>query len=84
MLLNTEFDMILPVPFEVTEAIGLPPPDWWNELPLAEKQLRLRLLEAKPGRNDSCICGSGKKFKKCCSNNIASFTQCVSLAGMNR
>lgn len=19
-----------------------------------------------PGRNDPCICGSGKKFKKCC------------------
>jgi SEC-C motif-containing protein len=19
-----------------------------------------------PGRNDSCLCGSGKKFKKCC------------------
>jgi len=22
----------------------------------------------KPGRNDPCICGSGKKFKHCCSN----------------
>ncbi|MGZ8243495.1 SEC-C metal-binding domain-containing protein [Methylomagnum sp.] len=22
----------------------------------------------KIGRNDSCPCGSGKKFKKCCSN----------------
>ena len=22
--------------------------------------------EAKPGRNDPCSCGSGKKFKKCC------------------
>lgn len=21
---------------------------------------------AKPGRNDNCPCGSGKKFKKCC------------------
>ena len=21
---------------------------------------------AKPGRNDLCQCGSGKKFKKCC------------------
>ena len=21
------------------------------------------------GRNDKCICGSGKKFKKCCINN---------------
>jgi len=21
---------------------------------------------AKTGRNDPCVCGSGKKFKKCC------------------
>lgn len=24
--------------------------------------------EPKPGRNDSCPCGSGKKYKKCCLN----------------
>lgn len=24
--------------------------------------------EAKPGRNDTCSCGSGKKYKNCCSN----------------
>lgn len=23
----------------------------------------------KPGRNEKCACGSGKKFKKCCGNN---------------
>ena len=23
--------------------------------------------EIKIGRNDSCICGSGKKYKKCCA-----------------
>ena len=23
----------------------------------------------KIGRNDPCICGSGKKFKKCCGKN---------------
>jgi len=22
--------------------------------------------QPKPGRNDACICGSGKKYKKCC------------------
>lgn len=22
----------------------------------------------KVGRNDPCVCGSGKKFKKCCGN----------------
>ena len=26
----------------------------------------LRLSAPKPGRNDPCPCGSGKKFKKCC------------------
>ena len=24
---------------------------------------------AKPGRNDPCPCGSGKKYKKCCLTN---------------
>lgn len=24
----------------------------------------------KPGRNDLCICGSGKKYKKCCGGKI--------------
>ncbi|MEO8682009.1 MAG: SEC-C metal-binding domain-containing protein [Vicinamibacterales bacterium] len=23
-------------------------------------------MTSKPGRNDNCPCGSGKKFKKCC------------------
>ncbi len=26
-------------------------------------------LEHKPGRNDPCPCGSGKKYKKCCGRN---------------
>lgn len=30
-----------------------------------EKQYSIRRLQ-KPGRNDRCPCGSGKKFKKCC------------------
>ncbi len=25
--------------------------------------------EKKPGRNDPCPCGSGKKYKKCCGRN---------------
>ncbi len=24
--------------------------------------------DAKPGRNDPCSCGSGKKYKKCCGS----------------
>ncbi len=26
-----------------------------------------------PGRNDSCRCGSGRKFKMCCGNAAAKF-----------
>ena len=26
----------------------------------------------KPGRNDPCPCGSGKKYKKCCGQNESS------------
>lgn len=25
----------------------------------------------KPGRNDTCPCGSGRKYKKCCESNTA-------------
>ncbi|MGB2566729.1 MAG: SEC-C metal-binding domain-containing protein [Porticoccaceae bacterium] len=24
----------------------------------------------KTGRNDPCICGNGRKFKKCCGRNV--------------
>jgi len=27
-------------------------------------------VEATPGRNDPCPCGSGKKFKKCHGANV--------------
>ena len=27
---------------------------------------------AKPGRNDQCPCGSGRKFKKCCEGKTES------------
>lgn len=30
---------------------------------------RLVPLNKEPGRNDSCPCGSGKKYKKCCLLN---------------
>ena len=26
--------------------------------------------ERKPGRNEPCPCGSGKKYKKCCGKNV--------------
>ncbi len=32
----------------------------------SEKQEQVLTYEMKPGRNDPCPCGSGKKYKKCC------------------
>jgi len=31
-----------------------------------EKQAPIQRKEPKIGRNDLCVCGSGKKYKKCC------------------
>ena len=41
----------------------------WAETPGALVWLktgRTVLAEARPGRNEACPCGSGKKYKKCC------------------
>lgn len=38
------------------------------EEPRSEKQQPI-FVGAKPGRNDNCPCGSGKKYKKCCGLN---------------
>ena len=38
--------------------------DLSGELALAEREARAQWLEA--GRNDSCPCGSGRKYKHCC------------------
>ncbi|MFV8836425.1 SEC-C metal-binding domain-containing protein [Aquisalimonas sp. APHAB1-3] len=39
----------------------------WNVMPLPGNHLRPQPLP-EPGRNDPCLCGSGRKFKKCCAN----------------
>jgi hypothetical protein len=49
----------------------------WLEGPWEPDEKMERLIEAEPpfmpalgqklpGRNEPCLCGSGKKFKKCC------------------
>ncbi|MDO3377953.1 SEC-C metal-binding domain-containing protein [Geoalkalibacter halelectricus] len=38
----------------------------WNALPLPGNEFRPQPLD-KPERNDPCPCGSGLKYKKCCS-----------------
>lgn len=42
--------------------------DEMAEEPRSEKQQPI-LVGIKPGRNDNCPCGSGKKYKKCCGIN---------------
>ncbi len=62
-----------PKPNRLTEffaSAGLPPkPDLFDE-PFAAPAIDLPpvpyVAPPKPGRNDPCPCGSGKKFKKCC------------------
>jgi tetratricopeptide (TPR) repeat protein len=38
----------------------------WNAMPLPGNGLQPRPLP-EPGRNDPCICGSGRKYKRCCA-----------------
>jgi uncharacterized protein len=39
--------------------------DLWQQL---GPRVETVYAEARPGRNDPCLCGSGKKYKKCCGN----------------
>jgi uncharacterized protein len=47
--------------FAKSRAPGLP-----QGFPLAANMSAAPIVGTKVGRNDSCPCGSGKKFKKCC------------------
>jgi len=38
----------------------------------------------KPGRNDPCICGSGKKFKHCCEGKVAKGVATPTAAELNQ
>lgn len=63
-------------PFEVAQWLEGP----WEHEPVLEKLLaedrdQPRVVQmprgtGKPGRNDPCPCGSGKKFKRCCIDSI--------------
>ena len=37
-----------------------------TDLEILLNPLKTRVAEKKVGRNESCPCGSGKKYKKCC------------------
>ena len=63
-------------PFEVAQWLEGP----WEHEPVIEQLLaddsdRPRIVQMphgahKPGRNDPCPCGSGKKFKRCCIDSM--------------
>lgn len=40
------------------------------ELYWEQKKSRTVVKEKRPGRNDPCPCGSGKKYKKCCGQGV--------------
>jgi SWIM/SEC-C metal-binding protein len=37
-----------------------------KDLDILLNPVKTKVAEKKVGRNEPCICGSGKKFKKCC------------------
>ena len=37
--------------------------------PSEQEHKKQKKKEKKPGRNDPCSCGSGKKYKNCCGKN---------------
>jgi len=41
-------------------------PEDVTDLELLQNRPKPREASPKPGRNDPCPCGSGKKYKKCC------------------
>lgn len=53
----------LPLRNKIAEMVGDEAMAYFNNQMQANETVR---VEAKPGRNDPCPCGSGKKYKKCC------------------
>lgn len=51
--------------------------EWQHEPPMEEllakdsqRKIVRSMTGALPGRNDKCVCGSGKKFKRCCLDRV--------------
>jgi uncharacterized protein len=44
---------------------------YWRTKVMGSKGANLRARKLRPGRNDPCPCGSGRKFKKCCAAGSA-------------
>lgn len=70
-LIYSGADQLSSISWEFLEFENIPPEDIERLKIKAEKIRELRVNRAKTdfgkiGRNDSCPCGSGKKYKKCC------------------
>lgn len=51
--------------------------EWQHEPPMEEllakdsqRKIVRSMAGAPPGRNDKCVCGSGRKFKQCCLDRV--------------
>lgn len=44
-------------------------PEKRKEITKAQRLSGIVIKEKEPGRNEPCLCGSGKKYKKCCGAN---------------
>lgn len=52
--------------WEYTIEVDRSKPEDLSALEILQNWPQPRKVEETPGRNDPCICGSGKKYKKCC------------------
>ncbi|SHI95072.1 SEC-C motif-containing protein [Arenibacter nanhaiticus] len=59
------YDIITSTWASYRDELSSPPADFFDFSTSSQMPVR---AEAKIGRNDSCPCGSGKKYKKCCLN----------------
>lgn len=52
--------------YELTEWEDILSKDQRNDIEVAYKKSKTFVTDTIVGRNDLCLCGSGKKYKKCC------------------
>lgn len=55
---------------QVQEMYGNNPPTHFREMAIDPTSKQLVRIPPKVGRNDTCPCDSGKKFKKCCLGKL--------------
>jgi len=58
--LATEHELIVAITVDANKDENTTELDVWINKPVTTR------FEKKPERNEPCVCGSGKKYKKCC------------------